>query len=160
MRKEQFKNCDEVPLSAREKRQFLMRRRFVHDAVFAMIKSGAVKLPCADFSALKQAEIELPDKERDQSMNRMHEKIEEGVRVSCRNIALIEFLIKSAHEYLFTRSMNESYQYAPATLYDCFKEDDAVFDESDETDVRFHQLDRWLTDMVDYRFSDYFSDND
>lgn len=41
---------EKFTFTKREIHQFLEKRRLAHDAVLAMVSSGAIKLPCANFS--------------------------------------------------------------------------------------------------------------
>lgn len=124
---------EKFTFTKREIHQFLEKRRLAHDAVLAMVSSGAIKLPCANFS-------ELID-------NDAVEK-REPTKIASLNVALIESLINHTHEYLCTQSMQQRNATLPATVFECFDEDPKVFEKGPE-DERFVFLQNWLVEGAD-----------
>lgn len=98
-----------------------------------MVTSGAIKLPCANFS--RSIDDDAVEKR-------------EPTKVACLNVALIESLINHTHEYLCTQSMSQRYSTLPATVFECFDEDPKVFEKGPE-DERFVFLQNWLVEGAD-----------
>ncbi|WP_370829826.1 hypothetical protein [Parasutterella sp.] len=124
---------EKFTFTKREIHQFLEKRRLAHDAVLAMVSSGAIKLPCADFSRLKGDDA---DEKR------------EPTKIASLNVAVIESLINHTHEYLCTQSMSKRYSTLPATIFECFGEDPEVFEKGPEAE-RFAFLQNWLVEGAD-----------
>lgn len=124
---------EKFTFTKREIHQFLEKRRLAHDAVLAMVTSGAIKLPCANFS--RSIDDDAVEKR-------------EPTKIACLNVALIESLINHTHEYLCTQSMSQRYSTLPATVFECFDEDPEVFEKDPEAE-RFAFLQNWLVEGAD-----------
>lgn len=68
---------EKFTFTKREIHQFLEKRRLAHDAVLAMVSSGAIKLPCANFS--RSIDDDAVEKR-------------EPTKIACLNVAIIESL--------------------------------------------------------------------
>lgn len=98
-----------------------------------MVSSGAIKLPCANFS--RSIDDDAVEKR-------------EPTKIACLNVAIIESLINHTHEYLCTQSMQQRNSTLPATVFECFEEDPKVFEKGPEAE-RFAFLQNWLVEGAD-----------
>lgn len=124
---------EKFTFTKREIHQFLEKRRLAHDAVLAMVSSGAIKLPCANFS--RSIDDDAVEKR-------------EPTKIACLNVAIIESLINHTHEYLCIQSMQQRNSTLPATVFECFEEDPKVFEKGPEAE-RFAFLQNWLVEGAD-----------
>lgn len=97
---------EKFTFTKREIHQFLEKRRLAHDAVLAMVSSGAIKLPCANFS--RSIDDDAVEKR-------------EPTKIACLNVAIIESLINHTHEYLCTQSMQQRNSTLPATVLNALR---------------------------------------